>query len=245
MVEEEFDRRYPRRGGGGREAMSKEQLAAKIERELEEETAAAAAKAAEEALRRRTPKRKEKEKKKGKKAKGRTVSAGRVRARGGEGRLGGPLGASLVVWTSRIALARARATVSHLRTSTSTRTDASHFPLAPRRSCAPMPRPVVRSTPPARRCGERLRQPFVFSPRLLQQPPERLALLRLGRQLRRLARLGHGRRFTIPDHAFPRREVRRAKRVERVVRHAVRGPQRASALGRGSRVLRDPSDARG
>ena len=72
MVEEEFDLSdILGEEVEGEAAMSKEQLAAKIERELEEEAAAAAAKAAEEEAAKAadTPKKKKKKKKKGKKAK--------------------------------------------------------------------------------------------------------------------------------------------------------------------------------
>merc|ERR1719218_293854 len=72
MVEEEFDLSdILGEEVEGEAAMSKEQLAAKIERELEEEAAAAAAKAAEEeaAKAAEKPKKKKKKKKKGKKAK--------------------------------------------------------------------------------------------------------------------------------------------------------------------------------
>ena len=84
MVEEEFDLSdILGEEVEGEAAMSKEQLAAKIERELEEEAAAAAAKAAEEEAAKAadTPKKKKKKKGEGKEGQGvRTVSAGRVRA---------------------------------------------------------------------------------------------------------------------------------------------------------------------
>ena len=71
MVEEEFDLSdILGEEVEGEAAMSKEQLAAKIERELEEEAAAAAKAAEEEAAKAAdTPKKKKKKKKKGKKAK--------------------------------------------------------------------------------------------------------------------------------------------------------------------------------